>query len=205
MLAAPLLVWPVAADRRRGQRRRDAATSCARSSSTASTLTFVTALKPGQAIGRRRDHRRRQRAALRLRHAAVRGADAGRPANAAGRAGWPSATRRSCRSSRSGVLADFLKNVTITSGAARRVADRLLGVAARGDRVRLPVRLADPAHRRAGGGVGADPPSLPRVAAALTRRRGRPARRRYSPVLTRWPAASSAAMAWPCCAAGIST
>ena len=67
-----------------------------------------------------------------------------------------------------GVLADFLKNIAIT--AAPQVASQtgFSPLAARGDRVRLPVRLADPAR-----------PSRPAIVWVLTHRafpRAHPAR-----------------------------
>ena len=55
----------------------------------------------------------------------------------------------------------------------RILAIGLLADAARGDRVRVPVRLADPADRRAGGDLGADAPRLPRAAARHRRSRDR--------------------------------
>ncbi len=54
-------------------------------------------------------------------------------------------------------------------GTAGRVADRIRRVAARSDRLRVPVRLADPADGGAGGRLGADAPRIPRAAAQRTR------------------------------------
>ena len=70
-----------------------------------------------------------------------------------------------------GVVADFLKNVAITAGPGDRLPDRLLPDAARAHRVRVPVRLAHPAHGRAGRAVGADAPRVPRAAARAAGRR----------------------------------
>ena len=115
MLAAPLLVWPsqlvVSAVSAVGMPDIVRAVE-----QQGATLTFATSLKPGQASRRRRDRRRRQRAAVRLRHAAVRRAGAGDPRTglappaALGYAAIVPVVAF-------GVLADFLKNVTITSGA----------------------------------------------------------------------------------------
>ena len=142
------------------------------------TLSFVTTLQPGRGGRGRRPHGRRQHAALRVRAAAVRGAHA-----------------RGARSARCGarlligylamlpfiawgVLADFLKNVAITASPLVASQAGFGAVAARYDRVCLSVRIADPARRRARGGVGAHAPRVPgrsmrsRERAADARRNG---------------------------------
>ena len=70
-----------------------------------------------------------------------------------------------------GVLADFLKNVAITAPPLVASQTGFGALGARYHRVRLPVRLADPADRRAGGRLGADAPRVPRAHACARARR----------------------------------
>ena len=62
-----------------------------------------------------------------------------------------------------GVFADFLKDIAIRRRPARGVADRIRALAARGDRVLLSDRGADPADNRAGRCLAADTPGISRT------------------------------------------
>ena len=164
--AAPLLLWPALAllagrcasgfgdlvrDVEQARRRRSR--SRRRSS-------------PARRSAGGADHRRRQHAAVLVRDAAVRGARARRARAALAAHPRASATRRMLPFVAWGVLADFLKNVAITAGPpslrrpdSRRWQREVIAFA-------YPVRLADPADRRARGRLGADAPRVPRAAAA---------------------------------------